>query len=157
MTFWSHSRPLFIGIAGGSGSGKTTTTRAVLDSLPTVSVASIQHDSYYRNRSDLSFEERSQLNYDHPDSLETKLLVEHIKRLAAGKSVEVPGCIYPYLLFSGCDMGRSGKMGALFSGPEAGGQGCKKESKKQKGQAGLQRIGFVQAALLSWPIPASQA
>lgn len=90
MTFWSHSRPLFIGIAGGSGSGKTTTTRAVLDLLPAVSVASIQHDSYYRNRSDLSFEERTELNYDHPDSLETKLLVEHLKRLAAGKPIEVP-------------------------------------------------------------------
>jgi uridine kinase len=90
MTIWPRTRPLFVGIAGGSGSGKTTLTKRVIGSFPTVSVASIQHDSYYRHRPDLSYEERVGLNYDHPDSLETNLLAEHLRRLAAGKPVEVP-------------------------------------------------------------------
>ena len=64
------SRPLLIGIAGGTGSGKSTVARKIADGLPADSVAVIDHDSYYRDRSDLSFEARSKLNYDHPDALD---------------------------------------------------------------------------------------
>lgn len=83
------SRPFVMGIAGGSGSGKTTITRAVLDRL-VGSVDVIQHDSYYRHRPELPFTERTEVNYDHPDSLETDLMVDHLKCLLAGEPVEVP-------------------------------------------------------------------
>ncbi len=83
-------RPLFIGIAGGTGSGKTSVARALSAGLPAGSVAMIEHDAYYRDRSDLSFEERSLLNFDHPESLDNDLFVEHLKRLRAGETVEVP-------------------------------------------------------------------
>ena len=73
---FSGLQPLTIGIAGGSGSGKTTIAEAVLGALP--GVVLVQHDSYYRHRPQLSFEERSRVNYDHPDSLETELLIEHL-------------------------------------------------------------------------------
>jgi uridine kinase len=82
--------PLCIGIAGGTGSGKSTIARNIAASLPPGSVATLDHDSYYRDRSDLSFEERCQLNYDHPDSLETDLLVAHLRALRAGRAAEVP-------------------------------------------------------------------
>ncbi|MCA9601456.1 MAG: uridine kinase [Polyangiales bacterium] len=82
--------PLVIGIAGGTGSGKTTIAERIAGALPPESVATIQHDSYYRSREDLSFEARSALNFDHPDALETPLLVEHLRGLKAGRVVEVP-------------------------------------------------------------------
>jgi uridine kinase len=83
-------RPLVIGIAGGTGSGKTTVARNLAAGLPVGVVSLIDHDSYYRDRKDLPFAERAQLNYDHPDSLETELLVEQRGRLRAGEAVEVP-------------------------------------------------------------------
>ncbi|MFO0616045.1 MAG: uridine kinase [Polyangiaceae bacterium] len=92
-------RPLLIGIAGGSGSGKTTIAQRVRASLArsieksdpaTESVVIIEHDAYYRDRDDLTYEERCQLNFDHPDSLETSLLVEHLKALREGQPVDVP-------------------------------------------------------------------
>lgn len=79
-----------IGIAGGTGSGKTTLARAVTAQLPEEHVTTLEHDHYYRDRSDLPAEERAKLNYDHPDSLETDLLVEHLRGLKAGKPVHVP-------------------------------------------------------------------
>jgi uridine kinase len=82
--------PLVIGIAGGTGSGKSTIARNLAAALPSASVATIDHDAYYRDRSDLSYEERAQLNYDHPDALETSLLVEHLRALKAGRGVDVP-------------------------------------------------------------------
>ncbi|MGQ0848219.1 MAG: uridine kinase [Actinomycetota bacterium] len=82
------SRPIVVGIAGGSGSGKTTIAQALAASLP--KVALIQHDAYYRHRPDLSFEERTQLNYDHPDSLETELLIEHLHQLRRGQPIARP-------------------------------------------------------------------
>src|SRR5205823_294017 len=82
--------PLLIGIAGGTGSGKTTVARALADGLPPDSVALVDHDSYYRDRSDLSYDDRCRLNFDHPDSLENDLLVVHLERLRAGERVEVP-------------------------------------------------------------------
>lgn len=79
-----------IGVAGGSGSGKTTVVRRIVESLGADSVTVLDHDRYYRDRSDLRLEERAQLNYDHPDSLETDLLVRHVTALRNGESVEVP-------------------------------------------------------------------
>lgn len=82
--------PLVIGIAGGTGSGKTTVARGIAAALPTEAVTVLEHDSYYRDRLDLSYDDRSQLNFDHPDSLETSLLVDHIVRLKRGEAIEVP-------------------------------------------------------------------
>src|SRR5262245_11779604 len=83
-------RSLVIGIAGGSGSGKTTVARRVAASRPAPSVTILEHDAYYRDRPDLSYDERCQLNFDHPDSLETELLVAQLVALRAGQPVEVP-------------------------------------------------------------------
>jgi uridine kinase len=81
---------LVVGIAGATGSGKTTVARRLTEALPRGSVALVQHDSYYRDRGDLSYEQRCELNFDHPDSLETSLMVEHLQQLRAGKAVRVP-------------------------------------------------------------------
>ena len=70
-----------IGVAGGSGSGKTTVVRRIVDSLGSEQVTLLDHDRYYRDRNDLRLEERAALNYDHPDSLETDLLVHHVREL----------------------------------------------------------------------------
>lgn len=86
---WSPERPLFIGLGGGSGSGKTTVAEALIDRLDE-GVALIQHDAYYRHSPSLSFEERSQVNYDHPDSLETELLIGHLSMLRDGQAVPRP-------------------------------------------------------------------
>ncbi len=83
-------QPVIIGVAGGSGSGKTTVVQEIIRDLGSEAVAFIQHDSYYCDRSDLSYQERSNLNYDHPDALETTLLVEHLTQLRARRRVEVP-------------------------------------------------------------------
>lgn len=81
---------LVIGIAGGTGSGKTTVARAIGSSLPPDRVSMIEYDSYYRDRGDLTEEERAQLNFDHPDSLESDLLVHQLTELKAGRGVDVP-------------------------------------------------------------------
>lgn len=83
-------KPIVFGVAGGTASGKTTVARAILEAVGAAKIAFLPHDAYYRDRSDLPFEERARLNYDHPDSLETKLLVRHIKDLLAGVPVAVP-------------------------------------------------------------------
>lgn len=82
--------PVVIGVAGGSGSGKTTVVRRILESLPDNHVTVLEHDRYYRDRSELRLEERAALNYDHPDALETDLLVEHVTELRRGRAVQVP-------------------------------------------------------------------
>src|SRR5918999_2363100 len=79
-----------IGVAGGSGSGKTTVVRRIVDSLGSEHVTLLDHDRYYRDRNDLRLEERAALNYDHPDSLETDLLVRHLRELKADRNIEVP-------------------------------------------------------------------
>ena len=84
------TQPLIIGIAGGTGSGKTTVARKVAAALPEDSVAIIEHDSYYLDRQTLSYEERCRLNYDHPDTLDNELLVEHLGTLRSGVAVEMP-------------------------------------------------------------------
>jgi uridine kinase len=81
---------LVIGVAGGSGSGKTTVVRRIVDSLGDSEVSVLEHDRYYRDRNDLRLEERAALNYDHPDSLETDLLVQHLQELRAGRAVDAP-------------------------------------------------------------------
>ena len=82
--------PVIIGVAGGSGSGKTTVVREIIRNIGKRLVTVIHHDSYYRDVTDLSFEERTRINYDHPNSLETPLLVAHLNMLRAGEPVEVP-------------------------------------------------------------------
>lgn len=82
--------PLVIGVAGGSGSGKTTVVREIIRNIGRSHVTVIHHDSYYRDVKDLPLEERVKINYDHPDSLETTLLIHHLRQLQAGESVEVP-------------------------------------------------------------------
>ncbi len=79
-----------IGVAGGSGSGKTTVVRRIVDSLGPEQVTLLDHDRYYRDRNDLRLEERAALNYDHPDALETDLMVAHVRALKAGAAVDVP-------------------------------------------------------------------
>ncbi|GAC1353064.1 MAG: uridine kinase [Polyangiales bacterium] len=81
---------LVIGIAGGTGSGKTTVARAIAAALPPDEVTTIEYDAYYRDRIDLLPDERALLNFDHPDSLETDLLIAHLLKLKAGLEVDVP-------------------------------------------------------------------
>ena len=82
--------PVIIGIAGGTGSGKTTVARAIYDRVGKDRIEWISHDSYYRNFDGYSPEQRHQINFDHPDSLETELLTRHLDVLAKGSSVDVP-------------------------------------------------------------------
>lgn len=82
--------PVIIGVAGGSGSGKTTVVREIIRNIGMQQVTVIHHDSYYREVTHLSFEERTRINYDHPDSLETALLVAHLHMLRAARPVAVP-------------------------------------------------------------------
>ncbi|MDO4297132.1 MAG: uridine kinase [Lachnospiraceae bacterium] len=84
---------IVIGIAGGTGSGKSTFTNR-LKSRFSEDIAVVYHDNYYRRQDDIPFEERKKVNYDHPDSLETDLLIEHLKLLKQGKAVDCP--VYDY-------------------------------------------------------------
>lgn len=86
---------LIIGIAGGTGSGKTTVVRKIIEQLPKGEVAVLPQDSYYRDASEKPLEERLEMNFDHPDSVEFELLVKHVRDLKAGKSIEQP--IYSYV------------------------------------------------------------
>src|SRR5262245_47486133 len=81
---------LLVGIAGGTGSGKTTVAKTIASALPDDRVAMIEFDSYYRDLPDLAPEGRAQLNFDHPDAFETELLVEHLASLKDGRSIDVP-------------------------------------------------------------------
>jgi uridine kinase len=83
-------RPVVVGVAGGTGSGKTTIVEEILKGLDTSAVSLIQHDSYYRDRSHLPSAERDNINYDHPDALETSLLIEHLNQLLTGHAVDIP-------------------------------------------------------------------
>ncbi len=85
-----HPDPLVIGIAGGSGSGKTTVAQEILNRVGPERIAFLQHDSYYKDLSGLPPAQRAELNFDHPNSLDTDLLIEHIVALRDGKSVEIP-------------------------------------------------------------------
>ena len=83
-------RPLIIGIAGGSGSGKSTVARRIADALTPAKVAFIDMDAYYKHRSDLSIEERRKVNWDHPDAFDLDLLSAHLMALADGNAIDKP-------------------------------------------------------------------
>ena len=92
---------LIIGIAGGTGSGKTTVVRKIVERLPAGEVVLLPQDSYYKDSSHLPLEERLEINFDHPDSIEFDLLTKHLKELRKGHSVEQP--IYSYLTCTRAD------------------------------------------------------
>ncbi len=83
-------RPFVLGMAGGSGSGKTTIAESVVEQIGPDRVAYIPHDAYYRHRPELTFEQRTKVNYDHPESLETELMARQVKELLAGNPIEIP-------------------------------------------------------------------
>lgn len=85
-----HKKPIIIGVAGGTASGKTTVSEAILDRVKRDRIAFIQHDSYYKDLSHLPLAERRVMNFDHPDSLENELLIRHLRELQGGRVVEVP-------------------------------------------------------------------
>jgi uridine kinase len=91
-------RPVVVGIAGGTGSGKTTVARAIYDKVGKDRIEWISHDSYYRNFEGLAPEEKHHINFDHPDSLETELLARHLDVLVKGSAVEIP--IYDFTTHS---------------------------------------------------------
>ncbi len=84
------SATLVIGVAGGSGSGETTVVRRLVEGVGDDHVTVLDHDRYYRDRLDLRLEDRAALNWDHPDSLETDLMVRHVAELRAGHAIEAP-------------------------------------------------------------------
>ena len=89
-----ENKPVIIGVTGGSGSGKTTVSRAIFDQLHGHSLLMLQEDSYYNDQSDMPFEERIKTNYDHPNAFDTELLVKQLKDLLDWKTIEKP--IYDY-------------------------------------------------------------
>ncbi|HEY5611536.1 MAG TPA: uridine kinase [Thermoanaerobaculia bacterium] len=84
------SGPVIVGIAGGTGSGKTTVARSIYDRVGSGRIEWISHDSYYRDFAHLTHDDRARINFDHPDSLESELLVAHLERLMRGEIVEIP-------------------------------------------------------------------
>ncbi len=81
---------MILGICGGTGSGKTTIARSIVDTVGEEKVVLIEQDSYYRNLADMPLDERHQVNFDHPDSIDSEMLVNHIMRLKQGLTVEMP-------------------------------------------------------------------
>ena len=84
------TRPFVIGVAGGTGSGKTTVVKRIMEALGDTDVTVLAHDRYYLDHPNLRLEERGGLNYDHPDSLDTELLVGHLRALREGRSADLP-------------------------------------------------------------------
>jgi uridine kinase len=84
------SRPFVVGVAGGTGSGKTTVSRRIQETVGAEQLAYLQHDSYYHDHSHLAPDERARCNYDHPDSLDTALLISHLHLLGGWQPVQVP-------------------------------------------------------------------
>jgi uridine kinase len=85
---------LVVGVAGGSGSGKTTIARAIVDSLPSHHVALLEHDAYYKDLSHLPYDDRTRINYDHPNALDNDLFIQHLDLLRAGRPIDKP--VYDY-------------------------------------------------------------
>jgi len=83
-------KPLIIGVAGGTASGKTTIANAIMDSFDEPPMVLMQHDAYYKDVSHLTLAERAKINFDHPDALETDLMVRHLGELIAGRPIEMP-------------------------------------------------------------------
>lgn len=94
-------KSIVIGIAGGTGSGKTTLTRRLQEHFGRQKVSVLPHDNYYKRHDALTYAQRCQLNYDHPDSFDTALLVEHLKRLRTGQSIRMP--VYDYTVHNRSD------------------------------------------------------
>lgn len=90
-------KPITIGVAGGSGSGKTTVVTKILKTVGFNKISYISHDAYYRPFNEIPFSERVKLNYDHPDAFDNDLLIQHLQDLQSGKNVEIP--IYDYKSF----------------------------------------------------------
>ena len=90
-----QNRPIIIGVTGGSGGGKTSVSRAILSHFPDEKISMIEHDSYYKDQSHLTFEERIKTNYDHPNSMDRDLLIQHLKDLKNGTAVDIP--VYSYV------------------------------------------------------------
>lgn len=86
---------MIIGICGGTGSGKTTIARKIVEAVGRENVVLVEQDSYYRNLADMPLDERRQANFDHPDSIDSEMLVNHLKRLKNGQSIEMP--IYDFV------------------------------------------------------------
>lgn len=85
-----YSRPVTIGVAGGTGSGKTTVSNQILERVGSKHIAYIAHDAYYKDLSNLPLEDRRRINYDHPDSLDTQLMIEHVRKLQNSLPAEIP-------------------------------------------------------------------
>ena len=83
-------KPVVVGVAGGTGSGKTTVARAILERAGTGQISLIQHDAYYKDLGDLPLSQRVMRNFDHPDALDNELLILHLKELKAGRAIEMP-------------------------------------------------------------------
>ena len=86
----TRESPLVIGIAGGSGSGKTTVANVILQRVGADRIAYLPHDAYYRDVKDLPYAQRVQINFDHPNSLETELLIQHVQKLRAWQPIKLP-------------------------------------------------------------------
>lgn len=99
-----NKKPLVIGVAGGSGSGKTTIINSIIEEIDPFDVVTLQHDSYYKNNNHLPLLERENINYDHPEALETDLLISNLKDLMEWKEVEAP--IYDFKTHSRKKKGR---------------------------------------------------
>jgi uridine kinase len=82
--------PIVIGIAGGTGSGKSTVAHQIMEQVGPQHIAFLPHDAYYRDLSHLPYEQRAEVNFDHPNALETELLIEHIEKLKAGQTIALP-------------------------------------------------------------------
>jgi len=89
-------KPILIAITGGTGSGKSTVAKAIYSNFKKESISIIMQDSYYKDQSDLTFEERTKTNYDHPHAFDTDLLIEHLKQLVSGHAIEIP--IYDFTI-----------------------------------------------------------
>lgn len=95
------NKPLILGVAGGSGSGKTTVVSKIIKGIGSENILLIQHDSYYRDLSYLNLEERKKQNFDHPSSLETELMIRHLEALREGYQVEIP--VYDFVAHTRSD------------------------------------------------------
>ena len=91
----TNGKPIIIGVTGGSGSGKTSVSRAIFNHFPNHSIMMLEQDSYYKDQSNLSFEERLNTNYDQPFAFDTDLLIEHLQKLLAYETIEKP--VYDYV------------------------------------------------------------
>lgn len=89
-----RNKPIIIGVTGGSGSGKTSVSRAILANFPDAKIAMLEHDSYYKDQSQLTFDERVKTNYDHPLAFDTDLMITHLNELINRRPVDIP--IYDY-------------------------------------------------------------